>query len=53
MSDFSICPDPDHREALHDDRGPGNHQLPLVSVLRHVAFILALIFVCRNWQTLI
>jgi hypothetical protein len=52
MSDFSICPDPDHREALYDS-SLGDYSLPLVSVLRRVAFILASKFVCRSWQTLI
>ena len=51
MSNFSICPDPDHSEALYDS-GLLNYQ-PLVSVLRHMAFILALIFLCRSWQLLI
>ena len=33
MSDFSICPDPDRREALHDD-GFCDYRVALVSVLR-------------------
>ena len=54
MPDFSICPDPDHREALYDsgirdDRA----EVPLVSVLHHMALILALIFVYRSWHLLI
>ena len=51
MSDFSICPDPDHREALYDS-GLGDYTLPMVSVLRNIAFILALKYVCSSWQNL-